>query len=269
MAQDKAELGMYPFAGVRWAWDALWQAVTDRLDWLPPKLAHSGDVHGAWGDESVVVNQVCGWPFAAYHQETMTPIGAFAIALPSVFGPPDAAAETTSREPGYYRSVLVSRHDRRLDELVDDAVIVAINSADSLSGSHSLTAATVGTGERWPGPVVTTDAHVESLRALLSGRADLAAIDSWTLALAVGEEPGLIDGLYRVGYGPVIPTPVVTVRTHLGPERIVAVHDAFTDALDAPETQDARTALFITGWVDHDADVYRRTEAVAPFPASP
>ena len=39
---------MYPFESVRWAWDALWAALCERVGWLPDELAHSGDVHARW-----------------------------------------------------------------------------------------------------------------------------------------------------------------------------------------------------------------------------
>ena len=41
--------------------------------------------------------------------------------------------------------------------------------------------------------------------------ADLACIDSWTLAIVADEEPDLVSGLHRVGLGPLIPSPAVTI----------------------------------------------------------
>ena len=43
------------------------------------------------------------------------------------------------------------------------------------------------------------------------GEADLACIDSWSLALIERQEPELLVGLHRVGLGPLVPTPAITV----------------------------------------------------------
>src|SRR5215210_185967 len=81
-----AELGMYPFASVRWAWDALWEALRERVDWLPAELEHSGDVHARWDDPECVVNHVCGWPLARWHVEDQRVLGAFSITIPEAEG---------------------------------------------------------------------------------------------------------------------------------------------------------------------------------------
>ena len=134
MAARHVEFGMYPFASVAWAWDELWAAVHQRATWTPETLTRSGDIHARWYDNDCVVTQVCGWPFASLHRNDMHLIGAFTLDLPE--------ADSDAR----YRSILLSPHDRSLDELVGSDVHAVANSADSLSGWHSLRAATVGPG---------------------------------------------------------------------------------------------------------------------------
>jgi ABC-type phosphate/phosphonate transport system substrate-binding protein len=239
-----AELGMYPFASVRWAWDALWEALCARVDWLPPKLAHSGDVHACWNDPDCLVNHVCGWPLARWHAEDHRVLGAFSLTIPEADG-------------HRYRSTLVSPHDVTLAELLGDDVRIAANSSDSLSGWISLLDATVGDRGALPGRVTFTSAHVESLRMLAAGDADLACIDSWSLALISNEQPELVDVLHRVGLGPWIPTPAVTVRN------IVPVADgehfagAVVDVLADDASRPVREALLIDGFVRLTIDDYR------------
>ena len=96
---------MYPFASVRWAWDALWEALRERVDWLPAKLAHSGDVQARWDDPDCVVNHVCGWPLARWHADDHRVLGAFSITIPEADG-------------CRYRSTIVSPHDVPLADLV-------------------------------------------------------------------------------------------------------------------------------------------------------
>lgn len=238
------ELGMYPFVSVAPAWDEIWAAVHERAPWTPASLTRSGDVHARWYDNDCVVTQVCGWPFAALHRNDMHLVGAFSLDLPE------------SEPGGHYRSVLLSAHDRPLSELVGPHAHAVANSADSLSGWHSLRAATVGPGQAWPGTVTYTSAHSDSVRALAQGEADLASIDSWSLSFIAAEEPELVRGLHRVGTGPRIPTPALTARKSIGERMLDELRDAFDHALGAPETASARAALHIEGFARHDLDDY-------------
>jgi ABC-type phosphate/phosphonate transport system substrate-binding protein len=235
---------MYPFASVDWAWDELWAAVHERVPWTPKALTRSGDVHARWDDPDCIITQICGWPFVADHREDMQLIGTCSLDLP------EAAPN------GRYHSVLLSPHDRPLDELVDPCCHAAVNSDDSLSGWHSLRAATTGAGRRWPGTVTFTAAHRESVRVLARGDADIASIDSWTLAFIADETPELLAGLHRVGLGPTIPTPALTARTSLGDAAARELRLAFDDALSDGATAAARTALHITGFTQLDLDDY-------------
>jgi len=234
---------MYPFASVAWAWDQIWEAVHQRLPWTPRSLTRSDDVHARWYDPDCVVTQVCGGPFAAQHRSDMHLVGAFALDIPEAEG-------------GHYRSVLLSPHQRSLDEFEFENTHAVANSADSLSGWSSLLAATVGPGNEWTGQVTLTSAHRDSLLALSKAEADLASIDSWSLALIAAEQPELIDGLHRIALGPRIPTPPITARRSLAPEQIEDLRTAFAESLADDTTADARAALHISGYADNTLDDY-------------
>jgi ABC-type phosphate/phosphonate transport system substrate-binding protein len=191
---------MYPFPSVAWAWDELWAAVHARAPWTPESLTRSGDVQARWYDNDCLVTQVCGWPFAALHHADLHAVGAFELEIPE------------ARPNARYRSVLLSPHDVPLSELVGADRHAVANSADSLSGWLSLRASVVAPDEAWPGTVTFTSAHVDSVRALAKGEADLASIDSWSLSFIEAEHPEMTSGLHRVGLGPVIPTPVIAAR---------------------------------------------------------
>ena len=240
---------MYPFASVAWAWDELWAAVHPRAPWAPAELTRSGDVHARWYDTECLVTHVCGWPFAALHRNDMALVGSFALDIPESDG-------------GHYRSILLSIRDAELADLVRPEVRVVANSADSLSGWISLLAATVGPRDEWPGAVTFTSAHRDSLLALAKDEADLACIDTWTLALIATEEPELLSGLHRIGLGPRIPTPAITARASIGDDRIAELAIAFRDATRDPSTEAARTALRIVGMSSNTIDDYVATLAL-------
>lgn len=246
LGHPHVELGMYPFASVAWAWDELWEAVHQRVPELPGELTRSGDVHARWYDTDCLITHVCGAPFALLHQGDMHLVGAFDLDIDDADG------------IGHYRSVLVSPHDVGLDALIGPDRHVVANSADSLSGWLSLLAGTVGAGSDWPGPVTFTSAHLDSIRCLAKGEADLASLDSWSLTFIADELPELVAGLHRVGVGPRIPTPAITARKSLSPGQVDEIRAAFVDALADDATATARRALHIRGFAantraDYDA----------------
>lgn len=247
MSAPHVEFGMYPFASVAWAWDDLWAAVHRRAPWTPDTLTRSGDIHARWYDNDCIVTQVCGGPFAALHRHDMHLIGAFTLDLPE------------ADDDAHYRGVLLSPHDLSLDELVGVDVHAVANSSDSLSGWHSLRASTVGPGRDWPGTVTFTDSHRDSLRALAKGEADLACIDSWSLAFIEAEEPDLFAGLRRVGLGPNVPTPALTARRSLDDELVDDLRAAFATALADPDLASARSALHIRSFTELTLDHYLAT----------
>ena len=254
MSSPHVEFGMYPFVSVASAWDELWAAVHERAGWTPAALTRSGDVHGRWYDADCIITQVCGGPFAALHRNDMHLIGAFDLDIPE------------ADDGAHYRSVLLSPHDRSLDELVGEHIRAVANSADSLSGWHSLRAATIGSGREWPGSVTFTNAHRNSILALAKGEADLASIDSWSLAFIEAEEPELLDGLHRVGLGPSVPTPALAARRSLSDDMADDLRSSFRDALCDPATASARAALHIRAFVELDVDTYL---AILPLGAGP
>ena len=67
----------------------------------------------------------------------------------------------------------------------------------------------------WPGGVVVTGAHVDSLAALQAGTVDIAAIDAVTFALVRRFRPALPDGLVVIAEGPRIPClPLIADAEH-------------------------------------------------------
>jgi ABC-type phosphate/phosphonate transport system substrate-binding protein len=239
------ELSMYPFESVAWAWDELWAAVHARDPWLPGTLTRSGDTHSRWSDRDCLVTQICGWPFAALHQDDFDLVGAFSLTIP--------CATKNAR----YRSILLSQRDITTDQAAHTTA--AANSADSLSGLVSLLNATVGPAATWPGELIYTGSHYESLKALQRGDADIACVDSWTLAFIEENEPGLVSELHRVGVGPEIPTPAIAARSGLETDRLRSLKDAFRDAIDEPEFQHAKAILRIDGFVELTVDDYLPT----------
>ena len=191
---------MYPFGPLRPAWDTLWTVVHESAPWTPAPLRWTDDVHATWADPNCVVGQACGWPVAALLRDTVEVVGAFTLTVPDARG-------------HRYRSILVGRDARTLPELAAAGAIAVANSADSLSGWISLLAAakSAGAGARWPGEVIWSGAHIDSVRCLQAGRADVACIDALSLQFIEHLYPELVSGLHKIGNGPLVPSPPVIV----------------------------------------------------------
>ena len=179
-----ANLGMYPFDAIRWAYDRFWEAVHDRVHWVPPALDWSVDLHDSWVRHDLVVGYTCGWPLVDQLRDRVRVVGTFAAASPEADG-------------HSYRSVLMARRPGQPADFAGETA--AVNSTDSLSGWISLLAAVHGPGEQWQGDVVMTGSHVASLRAVGDGRAEIASIDSVTLWQARRLLPELVEDLVVVG----------------------------------------------------------------------
>lgn len=226
-----AALAMYPLAPLRPAWERLWAAVHERVPWTPPSLTWSADVAATWHDPECVVTHACGWPVVTSAREAVDVVGAFHLDLPDADG-------------HRYRTVLLSSRARAPDD--PTAAIAAVNDSTSLTGWVSLRAALAG-GRPWPGPVVWTGAHVESLRALQERRADIASIDPLTLRHVRRHQPDLVAGLHVVGAGPLVPSPPIVVPRGTPAERIDDLRRAFGAALAA--SPDVRDELALTAFV--------------------
>lgn len=248
-----ASLGMYPFAHLVPAWERLWAAVAEQVPWVPAPLRWDGEVQDHWRDPACAVAHACGWPVAAQLAGQVEVVGAFTLTLDDADG-------------HRYRSVLLATDPDALTRagaaVPDPALVLAANSADSLSGWISLLAA-LGRPS-WPGAVRWTGAHVRSLAALRAGDAQLACIDSLTLAHLRAADPGVDTGLQVVGRGPWIPNPAVVVRRGTPPEARRALAAALRTAVVDP---DVGGPLRYDGFVELTAADYEPTIRLVPATA--
>lgn len=242
---------MYPFDAVRPAWERLWSAVHQRAPWTPSSLRSDGDVHDHWSDPACRVAQACGWPVVTALRGVVEVVGAFSLALDGADG-------------HRYRSVLLANRPGSVADFARVGTVAAVNGGDSLSGWVSLVAATVGPGQTWPGSVRWTGGHVESLRLIGGGGADIASVDALSLGFVRRHHAHLLAGLHEVGRGPWVPSLPIVTRAGTPAPLVSDLRDAFTDALGAPELADVRDALFLDGFVALDDGDYRPLVDLAP-----
>jgi ABC-type phosphate/phosphonate transport system substrate-binding protein len=233
---------MYDLPELSNAHDALWQVLCDELadhglD-AGGGRARSGDVASLWTDPRLLLSQACGWPLVTELGDVVTVVGTFLYDAPSV------------DRCGRYRSVLVAPIDAPARWRVDLATTrAAVNGFTSLSGWISLRLALLGDLRPWPGPVVLTGSHVDSLRTLRAGDADVAAIDAVTFSLLRRHRPCELDGVAVVGFGRSIPCLPLITAAHRDATVVAGVQTALRTTLAHPRARPACRTLGVRGFV--------------------
>ena len=120
----------------------------------------------------------------------------------------------------------------------------AVNSSDSLSGWISLNDGLPRALAEWPGGVTVTGSHLASLASLHTGEADIASIDTVTLALVGDWRPEDLEGLSVLGHGPRVPSlPLVTAADD--DDVVRALRGSITAAVACPVGRAAADVLRI------------------------
>lgn len=245
-----ASLPMYDRAENAAAHDALWALIRDGLRErgiaAPDALDRVTHHMEGWGSDDLVLGQICNMPWRTIFRNRVTMIGA------SDYGLPDTPA-------GYYRSVFIVRRDDPAQRPQDCAGYrFAYNEPLSQSGW--------GGPSQWAaenGLVLNcaryTHAHRESLRAVATGEADLAALDAITWRNLQAFDP--LAGGVRV-IGQTHATPGMTFITAKGRDP-APYFDAIAAAIAALPAEPAAT-LGLRGIVRLPLSAYD-----IPLPPSP
>ena len=236
---------MYPYAGLREAWDTLYRSVgttvAQNAPDTPTELDWSIDAHASWVDPRLALSQACGWPLVTALRNRARVLGAFMHRIDGV-------------SSHLYRSVIIAREVQPLSAL--EGGCAAINSYDSLSGYVSLLAAFAVKSGRWPGEITYTGAHAASIEAVRAGHADLASIDALAWAYLQRLAPRELDGLVVVGRGPLVPCLPLIVAGNTDDALLQAWRSAFAQAMRDSALAAVRTELLIEGFVPLDLADY-------------
>ncbi|MGO4725798.1 MULTISPECIES: phosphate/phosphite/phosphonate ABC transporter substrate-binding protein [unclassified Inquilinus] len=235
----QASLPMYDLPEVRWATDALWSAVAERLSAdhvaAPPALTRGPALPDLWTDPALLFSQTCGNPYIRRFRDRLRLVATPCYAAPGCDGP-------------RYRSQLVARAGGPERALADfRGAVCAVNEWDSLSGWVGFAAVLPEAPDRFFAGAVVTGAHVASLAAVAAGEADIAAIDCVTHALLQRHRPAALAGLRVIGSTAPAPGLPYVTRRGIDDGTVAALQRALRDALADPATAEARAALLLDG----------------------
>ncbi|MCC2112293.1 MAG: PhnD/SsuA/transferrin family substrate-binding protein [Hyphomicrobiales bacterium] len=253
MAGDRtgrAALPMYDWPEVRGETDALWHAITERLDGLdlpaPLSLSRHLSETESWNAADLVLAQTCGYPYVTRLRGRVGYVGT------PIYKAPGCS------DYRYSSKIIVRRDDpaRQFTDLRGRRA--AINNLDSLSGAIVLKALIAAIGEEtgFFSETVSSGSHRQSLSLVAEGGADIAAIDAVCFALAGRHEPQTVSELRVIAETPLLPgLPLIAgpaiAATDL-PAVCAAIGSAIADDLDAG----TRDALLLAGIARPDEAVY-------------
>ncbi len=231
--------GMYAFTdSLRDAWTALFDTVSPglaRCGKLDNELRFDAD-DATLRHPDLLIGQTCGYPLVKFYRDSLLPI------FVPVF-------DVEGCEGTLYSSAIIVAANSSYRSLEDCAgKTVAINGPDSNSGMNTLRAAVrpFMHGDSFFSSTLVSGAHIDSLRAVREGRADVAAIDCAMLAFIEKEFPDLVEMVRIVGFTAKtcgLPFVVPVARSELLERN--AISALFNDALESlSETH--RGALRIT-----------------------
>lgn len=239
-----ATLAMYDLPEARAHTDAFWSCLAghlkgEGLDGVPDNLDRTVREQEAWRRDDLVMSQSCGYPVLTKFSEDLRLIATPEYAVDGCDGTD-------------YRSALIVHKDSEAQSLADlRGSTVAVNNWDSQSGYNTLRAALVGVeekGEPFFSRAIVSGGHRFSIASVASKQADVAAVDSVTLAMVGKYAPAELENIRIVGWTGVAPSlPFVTKKS--APDEVVEkMRTALKNTFSDKKSQSARDGMFLSGY---------------------
>ncbi|WP_294765937.1 PhnD/SsuA/transferrin family substrate-binding protein [uncultured Rhodoferax sp.] len=241
----------YPREG---ALQAFWDALRTELPGhsLPATLEWPDDYMAHWRAPTLLLSQTCGYPLVRGLRGSVQLLGSFVYDVPGAQGM-DSRSQLICRR-GDARSTLAAFRSST----------VAFNAPDSQSGYNALRAriAPLAQEGRFFGRAIETGAHLQSIAAVLDGRADLAAIDAVTWALALEARPALAQALTVLDQTAPYPGLPLITALQTPAETVAQLQAALHTVATAARHAAVRAPLRITGFVRSTLEDYAVCETM-------
>jgi ABC-type phosphate/phosphonate transport system substrate-binding protein len=236
----KASLPMYDWPEIREHTDAFWEAFQRNVR-VNLNLARDSKHSDLWRDPDLFFSQTCGYPFTHEFKGLLD-----YVATPHYIcaGCEDAA----------YSSFIFARQATPLHKF--RGKIPAVNSMDSMSGllALKLVFASYAKGGEFFERKLITGGHLNSLKAVREGKADVCAIDAVCVALAKKYRPEVLEGLVIIAQSPMVPSLPFVTRAGDVDDLRTALTKTFAD----PELKATREALLLDGFSNLGEGAYDR-----------
>lgn len=271
-----ASLPWYDLDEVRPVTDAWWRVVARHLRAegiadAPEQLERELSCERQWESPSLLLSQACGYDAGISSRGELQLVATPRYSAVGCIGT-------------HYSSVLVVRADHPASTLAElRGARCVINTRTSHSGMNILRAmiAPLHARGRFFASVHQSGAHERSLQAILSGRADVAAIDCVTFALLGRHRPSALQGLRVLCGTQSVSAPPFVSSAATPPAEVEALRRGLHAALADPAGEVARRELFLEGievlplsaydGIDELERLARETgyREIRPYPALP
>jgi ABC-type phosphate/phosphonate transport system substrate-binding protein len=244
---------MYDLPGLDAATDAWWVGLAgafrdEGLREVPDNLTRGGDVLDLWTAPDLFFSQTCGYPL------THALAGEVALVATPVYACPGC-------EGGSYHSEILVRADDAAESLAElRGRRAAINGSDSQSGCSALrhAVAELAVEGRFFTSVKTSGSHLQSMRLVAEGVADVCAIDTVTYHLIARSQPELTDRLRVLAASAAAPALPYIARRDLPEADLARLRAGLVRACADPALAEVRAALLLEGIVVRPLSDYDR-----------
>jgi len=199
-----------------------------------------------WTDPDVLLTQTCGYPLTHALAGKVRLIGAPHYAAPGCRG------------PNYCSQLVVHRDSshRTLEDL--RGLRAAFNSTDSQSGMNTFrhAVAQLGKGPVFFSDVIESGGHLNSMKMVAAGDAEIASIDTVSWGLACRECPDLAAELRSIGETAPAPGLPLITSLRFSDAEAERIAETVAQVFAAPETAKSRERLGIRGFSKLDVAAY-------------
>ncbi len=229
---------MYDLPEIREATDAWWRGLAaafraEGLTGVPDVLTRSDTPSHLWGEPDLLLSQTCGYPL------THAWAGRLQVVATPAYG-------LEGCEGCDYCSFILVRRCATAVSLEDlRGARAAFNGPDSQSGYSALRAvfAPLARDGRFFGELVKSGGHLNSIRMVAAGDADVCAVDSvvWTLARTHCSD--LTDELRAIATSPPAPGLPYVTRPDIAPDDLARLRSGLRAAVADAVLAEARHVL--------------------------
>jgi ABC-type phosphate/phosphonate transport system substrate-binding protein len=231
---------MYDLPEAGQATAALWSGLARHfrragIEDVPETIARRPGLPDHWLSEDLLFSQTCGYPLRHAIRGRVQLVATPCYAAEGCEGP-------------NYRSMIIVGAESTARSLGDlRGARVAFNAVDSQSGYNALRAvvAPLAEGGRFFCHAIETGAHSKSLAAVADGRADVAAIDCVSYALAIRYRRPAIQRVRILCTAPAAPALPYVTAASADADRLLRLRDGLRGAMADPALAAAREALLL------------------------
>ena len=250
-----ASLPMYDFQELRAHTELFWTALKDEfakhgLNHAPETLSRAHDLATLWQDPQLIFAQTCGYPLKTWLKGRLRYVATPIYHAEGCKGPEHC-------------SVVIVKKGSAITSVTEAfGNIVAVNQPDSNTGMNllRLLLARAGAKGKVFDEVIMTGSHRQSISAVASGQAAVAAIDCVSFALLKQSDPDLISQVSVIDRTPFTPSLPFVTSLQTSDEDIAIMRHALAAALDALP-QSTKAALMLDAITVLDENDYDRVLA--------